>query len=77
MNFFTHGGGKAQAILELIHLDVGGPMKMATPSGTKYFVTFVDDYSRFTTIYFVNINPKFLEISNFLIPWWKIKLEKE
>jgi hypothetical protein len=52
-------------------------MKIATLGGTKYFVTFIDNYSRFTTIYFVNINPKFLRNSKYLVPWWKIKLEKK
>jgi hypothetical protein len=52
-------------------------MKIATLSGTKYFVTFIDNYSKFTKIYFVNINPKFLRNSKYLVPWWKIKPEKE
>jgi hypothetical protein len=50
-------------------------MKSATPSGTKYFVTFIDNYSRFTIKYFVNINPKFLKKSKYLMPWWKLNWE--
>ena len=32
--------------LEIVHLDVGGPMRTTSVGGTKYFVTFVDDFSR-------------------------------
>ncbi|KHJ44492.1 integrase core domain protein [Trichuris suis] len=34
--------------LELIHSDVCGPMQTATPSGNRYCLTMIDDYSRFT-----------------------------
>jgi hypothetical protein len=67
---------KAQAILELIHSDVCGQIKSATLGGTKYFVTFIDDYFRSTIKYFMNINPKFLKNSKYLVQWWKIKLRK-
>lgn len=37
--------------LQLIHTDVCGPMQTMTPSGKRYMVTFIDDYSRYTHIY--------------------------
>jgi hypothetical protein len=33
--------------LQLLHGDICGPITPATPSGNKYFLLFVDDYSRF------------------------------
>lgn len=36
--------------LDLIHSDVCGPMSTQTPSGKRYIVTFIDDFSRFTVI---------------------------
>ena len=37
--------------LELIHSDVCGPMSTGSVGGSKYFVTFIDDYSRYTVLY--------------------------
>jgi hypothetical protein len=37
----------------LIHSDVCGPMSVESVSGFKYFVLFIDDYSRKTWIYFL------------------------
>ena len=37
--------------LELIHSDVCGPMNIASVGGSRYFVTFIDDYSRYTAVY--------------------------
>lgn len=36
---------------ELVHSDVWGPCPVTSKSGFKYFVTFVDDYSRVTWLY--------------------------
>lgn len=47
----THSVNRSQAILDLVHTDVCGPMQTVTPSGKKYILTFIDDYSRFTAVY--------------------------
>ena len=42
---------RASAPLELVHSDVWGPCPVLPPIGFKYFVTFVDDFSRITWLY--------------------------
>jgi transposase InsO family protein len=42
---------KSTRRLELVHSDVAGPMKTESFGGAKYFVTFIDDYSRCVTVY--------------------------
>lgn len=39
--------------LELIHTDVCGPMRTGSVSGKRYFVTFIDDHSRYCSVYFL------------------------
>lgn len=38
---------------ELIHCDIWGPYKVNSLSGAKYFLTIVDDYSRFSWVFFM------------------------
>ena len=42
---------RAKKPLELVHSDVCGPMKQKSIGGALYFVTFIDDFSRFITVY--------------------------
>ena len=42
---------RAQDLLELVHLDVCGPMSTQVRGGYEYFITFTDDYSRFGYVY--------------------------
>ncbi len=42
---------RASKLLELVHSDVCGPMKTTSLGGTRYFVTFIDDFSRKTHVY--------------------------
>jgi len=42
---------RAKKPLELVHSDVCGPMKQKSIDVALYFVTFIDDYSRFITVY--------------------------
>lgn len=37
-------------IFQLVHSDVCGPIHVATPSGNKYILTLIDDFSRYTQI---------------------------
>lgn len=39
--------------LDLVHVDVCGPMNTATPGGCRYFLTVIDDCSRYCTVYFL------------------------
>ena len=39
--------------LELVHIDIAGPFRIPSLGGNYYFLTFTDDYSRKTWIYFL------------------------
>ena len=41
--------------LELVHSDLRGPLPFASFSGFKYFLNFIDDYSRCTWVYFLKL----------------------
>ncbi|GKA97839.1 retrovirus-related pol polyprotein from transposon TNT 1-94 [Tanacetum coccineum] len=44
---------RANEILELVHADLCGPMRTESLGGSKYFLLFIDDYSRMSWIYFL------------------------
>jgi hypothetical protein len=52
-NPFPKSDNKAEGVLELIHSDVCGPMLSTYLSGYVYYVSFIDDYSRKTWVYFL------------------------
>jgi transposase InsO family protein len=52
-NSFSKRDSKTEGVLELIHSDVCGPMPSSSFSGYVYYVSFIDDYSRKTRIYFL------------------------
>lgn len=42
---------KSKRPLDLVHTDLCGPMETFTPSGNRYLMTLIDDYSRFTVVF--------------------------
>ena len=42
---------RANDLLEIIHADVCGPMSIEARGGYRYFLTFIDDLSRYGHIY--------------------------
>ena len=52
-NPFSRSEHKSKEPLDLVHSDVCGPMSVQSFSGYSYCVTFIDDYSRKTSIYFL------------------------
>ena len=51
--FPKDGGTRATELLEIVHSDVCGPMPVRSLGGNKYFVTFIDDFSRYGAVYFI------------------------
>jgi hypothetical protein len=48
---FLSSNNRSKEILDLIHLDVYGPMRFKYLGGSLYYVIFIDDYSRKTWLY--------------------------
>ncbi|XP_059658771.1 uncharacterized protein LOC132305108 [Cornus florida] len=51
---FTAKGHRAKEVLELVHTVVCGPMNIRARGGYKYFITFIDDYSRYGYVYLMH-----------------------
>ena len=60
----------ATKILQLVHSDVCGPFRTTSLGGARYFVTFIDDFSRKTWVYFLThkhqVLAKFQQLVNSL-----------
>ena len=48
---FSAKGTKAKEPLQLVHSDVCGPLNVQARGGYEYFISFIDDYSRYGYIY--------------------------
>ena len=60
-NPFLKSETKTKGTLELIHLDICGPMSSTSLSSFEYYITFIDDYSRKTWIYFLKAKNEVFE----------------
>lgn len=47
---FKNNRRRAEDILEIVHSDVNGPHTTTGCNGEKYFVTFIDDYSKLAKV---------------------------
>ena len=50
---FPSGSKRTKQILELVHSDVFGPVKVPSLRKSVYYVSFINDFSRNTWIYFL------------------------
>ena len=50
---FPHSASCASQCFDIIHSDVWGIVPIVSHAHYKYFVTFIDDFSRFTWVYFL------------------------
>lgn len=62
--FDKDGAWRARRPLELVHSDLCGSMQRQSLEGSKYFLTFIDDYSRKIWVYF--LKNKFEVFENFV-----------
>lgn len=48
---FPHTAQKSTSKLEIVHTDICGPMSTQSLGGARYYITFIDDYSRMLFVY--------------------------
>ena len=48
--------------LSLLHMDLCGPMQVQSLAGKKYVLVIVDDYSRYTWVFFLRSKDETLEV---------------
>jgi GAG-pre-integrase domain len=51
----SSGGMQVTKMLEIIHMDVCGPMKSPSIGGVRYFLMFTDDKTHKTFVYFIKV----------------------
>lgn len=53
---------RAKSVLEIVHTDICGPISCESMGKAKYFVTFIDDFSRYVKVYFMKSRSEVFDI---------------
>ncbi|KAL5545756.1 hypothetical protein UlMin_005443 [Ulmus minor] len=56
------GANRATDVLELIHTNICGPYPTASWNGQQYFITFIDDYSRYGYLFLIHEKSQSLDL---------------
>ncbi|RVW94715.1 Retrovirus-related Pol polyprotein from transposon TNT 1-94 [Vitis vinifera] len=56
------GANRATDVLELIHTDICGPYPTTSWNGQQYFITFIDDYSRYGYLFLIHEKSQSLDL---------------
>lgn len=59
--FKSTGGERTKDILEIIHTDICGPLRVPSVSGARYIIVFIDDKSRWCTVDFLKTKDECLK----------------
>lgn len=60
-------------VIELVHINLCGPMRVESYYGDRYFIIFDDDYSRMMTSMFIKLKSHVFD----MFKWYKDIVEKE
>ncbi|CAI7818335.1 unnamed protein product [Closterium sp. NIES-54] len=71
---FSSGMGPAKAPLALVHMDVVGPTRAPSLSGSRYFLTIVDDHTRAVWVYPLQTKG---EVAAAVIKEWMPRAQRE
>ena len=64
---------RATQTLELVHSDLIGPLPTPSYGGSRYVLTFIDDYSQFCWLYFLKLKSEVFE----QLKIWKALVENQ
>ncbi|MCO5601957.1 hypothetical protein L7F22_056084 [Adiantum nelumboides] len=57
---FHQSQSRSSQLNQLVHSDLCGPMESSSLTGSVYFLSFIDDFSRYTTLYFLKLKSQVL-----------------
>ncbi|XP_042983318.1 uncharacterized protein LOC122312714 [Carya illinoinensis] len=58
----SKGSRRSSSVLEIIRTDICGPFSTPCLNGQRYFISFIDDYSRFMYLYLLNEKAQALDV---------------
>ncbi|KAF8405032.1 hypothetical protein HHK36_009928 [Tetracentron sinense] len=64
---------RSTGLLDLIHTDICGPLPTASRGGQRYFISFIDDFSRYAFVFLIHHKFEALEV----FKQYKTEVEKE
>jgi len=73
-SFPKEGVTRASQPLEVVHIDVCGPIRTTLHGGARYFLTFINDFSRKIHVYLLKVKGEAFEKFNNTRRWWRMKL---
>jgi hypothetical protein len=71
---FSPSINKSDAPFVLVHTDVWGPSRVVSLSGYRWFVYFIDDFSRTTWVYLLKDKSDMFSMFRCFIRWFKLSL---
>ncbi|GJS94576.1 retrovirus-related pol polyprotein from transposon TNT 1-94 [Tanacetum coccineum] len=73
-SFQTKNYPSSKRRLQLLHMDLCGPMRVESINGKKYVLVIVDDYSRYTWTHFLRSKDETPKITSVLTPFHNVRL---
>ena len=73
---FPDSDSKSKQPCELVHMDVCGPMPVTSTGGSKYFCTFLDDYSKLSVAVPIARKSDVREVLKDILGKWELKTGK-
>ena len=61
-NMMKNDANRYSDVLELIHMDICGPFPTPSWNGQQYFITFIDNYSRYDYLYLIHEKSQSLDV---------------
>lgn len=74
---FPKESNRDTELLELIHTDVCGPMRTESVGKAKYFVEFIDDYTRWCEVRFLRSKSEVPEVTKEVIAYFERQKQKQ
>lgn len=70
---FPTSQNRSSAPLEIVHSDVWGPAQLSSNGGNRYFVSFIDDFSRHMWVYFLKYKSNVFETFRIFKREWELE----